>query len=210
MFYMRAAQPARRLARHSRRQNAGFTVVELLMVVALMVIGFAMVSMVGVGFSKRAKADSGVKQVGEVIRAAREEAIAKRRYIKVVFDLTNTTMQVLRVDYDSTLAPVDVQEQLVGLEGGVKFVKFGTANPLAAYAPNSAVVTYTAVSSKPTIVFTPEGMAADPVSYNPTDGTIFVGRTGETSSGRAITLSGLTATQERWQLMNGTTWVSSH
>ncbi len=212
MLYTRAAQPDRRLTRHSRRQDSGFTLVELLIVIALIGVLATMAAMIAPGVSKLAKADSGTKQVSEVLRKAREEAIARRRYVQVAFDLTNSRMTITRIDYDAALAPVQTVEQTVSLEGGVTFAKpasIGASNnPIASYAPNTNAVTYTAVSSQPTVVFTPEGMATDPVNNNPTDGTIFLSRPNELATARALTLSGLTANIERWQ-WNTSTWVSA-
>ena len=58
------------------------------------------------------------------------------------------------------------------------------------------------------ITFTPEGSAVDPVTGDPVDGTIFLGRTNELESYRAVTVTGVTAITERWRWSN-TAWVTA-
>lgn len=204
--------------RMDRRSDSGFTLVELFAVIALMACGTAMLVMVTQGVSKLGKADSGSKQVAAVLRGAREEAISKRRNIKVSFDLTGTgtgmAMVVSRQEYTWTAGAVtgtnDVVEKRVALESGVQFLKFAgiTAYPITGFPTSASAVTFTQVSSVPTVVFTPEGYAQDPVTGVPTDGTMFLGRTNEFESARAVTLTGVTGLLERWQY-NRTAWVTA-
>jgi len=200
--------------RMDRRSDSGFTLVELFAVLALMACGTAVAVMLTQGVSKLAKADSGSKQVMAVLRGAREEAISRRRNIKVAFDITNSKMNVSRVDYTWSSGVVtgstDTLEKSVSLDGGVKFLKFSaiTAYPISSFPTSSVAVTFTAVSSVPTVVFTPEGDAQDPVTGVATDGTIFLGRTNEQDTARAVTLTGTTSLLERWQY-NQTAWVTA-
>ncbi len=197
-----------------RRSDSGFTLVELFAVIALMAVGTAVALLATQGMAKLGKADSGSKQVTAVLRAAREEAISKRRNVKVAFDLTNNQMVVSRVEYTwssgNVTGSTDVAEKTLPLEGGVKFLKFAgiTAYPISSYPTASSPVTFTQVSSQPTIVFTPEGYAQDPVTGVPADGTIFLGRTNEIDTARAVTLTGVPALLERWQWQQ-TAWVTA-
>lgn len=193
------------------RSESGFTIVELFAVIALIAVGSAMVVMVAPGLYKRGYADSGSKQVVSVLRHAREEAISKRRNVKVVFDLANNKMTIVRVEYTwsgtpPVATPTDAGEMTTQLEGGVTFLKYGTSYPISGFPTSTLPVTFTAVSGAPTVVFTPEGYATDPTTGNLMDGTIFVGRANDVQTARAVTMTGATALFERWQL-NGTTWV---
>lgn len=199
--------------RMDRRSDSGFTLIELFAVIALMACGTAMAIMMTQGASKVGKADSGAKLVASVLRKARESAIAKRRNMKVVFNLTANTMQIVRVEYNWTVTPitaVDNVEQTIPLEGGVQFLKYSgiTAYPISTFPTSTAAVTFTQVSSAPTVLFTPEGFALDPVTNNPMDGTIFLGRPNEQDTARALTMTGVTALVERWTYRQ-TAWVSA-
>jgi type II secretory pathway pseudopilin PulG len=200
--------------RSRRRREAGFTLIEIFAVMALMAIGTAMVVMIAPGVIRLGKADSGSKQVAGILRKAREEAVAKRRNIEVSFDTTNNRIEIRRVEYNWAVNPptaVEQLEQALPLEGGVQFLKFGAispAAPISSFAPNTNVVTFPTLNAKPTVTFTPEGAATDPSSGDPLDGTIFLGRNNETTSARALTVLGVTANVERWQ-WNATAWVAS-
>jgi prepilin-type N-terminal cleavage/methylation domain-containing protein len=206
-------RPGTRAERGNRsRAAAGFSVTELLTVLAIIAVGSAMATMIVPGVVRFGRMDSGSQQVAGIIRQAREEAIAKRRNIEVAFDTAKNEMRIVRVDYDWTTTPATPVEQLertVPLEGGVKFLRFSSiaAVPVPAVAPNGNVVTFPELKSLPTVTLTPEGAAVDPVSGDPIDGTIFLGRTNEKETARALTVAGVTANIERWY-WNSTAWVA--
>jgi prepilin-type N-terminal cleavage/methylation domain-containing protein len=196
------------------RQNAGFTIVEILIVLAIIAIGTAMVAMSTSIVRKNSQADGGARQIAGIIRKAREEAIAKRRNVKVAFNLTNNTVSVTRVEYDwSGAAPVpqDVPELTVALEGGVKFLRVASQGTIPGFpTASTAAVTYTTAGApaNPTVVFTAEGFATDATTNTSVDGTIFLGRTNEPWSTRAVTMTGASALVERWQ-WNKTAWIAA-
>ena len=72
----------------------GFSLIEMLMVVAVMATVGAMAAMVSPSFLRHQKAEAGVQQALEVIRTARETAISKRRNVRLDFSGTNTASKV--------------------------------------------------------------------------------------------------------------------
>ncbi len=63
----------------------GFTLIEMMLVVAVMSTVLAMTVLVGPSFIKQARADSGTIQVMETLRVARETAISQRRNVQIRF-----------------------------------------------------------------------------------------------------------------------------
>src|SRR5690349_17899894 len=132
-----------------RRSDSGFSAAELLVVIALIAVGSGMVAMTTSSVIKLGKADSGIRQVAGILRKAREEAIEKRRNVKVKFDLANSTIEIDRVEYNWAAAPptpVDTFEQLVRLEGGVTFLKdasIGNTYPISTFPKTADAVSFT-------------------------------------------------------------------
>ena len=80
----------------TRRNEAGFTLLEVLVVVALLGTLAAMAIMVSPAFLKSARADAGIEQAMDTLRLARETAISQRRNVRVVFvglDAIQTTRE---------------------------------------------------------------------------------------------------------------------
>src|ERR1700722_18542659 len=72
-------------AARARRRQAGFSLIEMLVVMTLILIVGAMVMIQSGPIMATAKMDTAMRQVIDQIRQAREFSITNRRYVKVAF-----------------------------------------------------------------------------------------------------------------------------
>jgi type II secretory pathway pseudopilin PulG len=184
----------------------GFTLLELFMVCTIVAIGAGMVVMIVPRAIQQSQADSSARLVAGLLRDAREAAIAKRRNMQVTFIAPNQ-IRISRVEYDWEETPPEpalTVEKTVPLEGPMTYTRLPEDGPIPDFAPGEAAVTYEEVEGERSVTFTPEGAAVG-ADGEPVDGTIFLGRAGQLSLSRAVTMSGVTASVERWAF-DGTTW----
>lgn len=213
------------MARSSKLSQKGFSLIEAMIVIAIMSIVLGMAVLALRPTLNKAKADSAAAVVSEQLRVARQMAIAKRRLVKLTIDQT-----ISAPDY----AP-HIQYQILNLDGLTADPNFAVMSlPL----PNSAsLVTLASMSiSKDTIeqsgstgnavyiggsangpaagmVFNSAGaFTTAPVSggnasatTTPLNGTIYVGIPNKPETLRAITILGATG-RARVYYWTGTDW----
>ena len=194
--------------RHSRLANeAGFTLLELLVVVGLMGVVAAMAMMVSPALTQTKRSDSGMEQALDAIRSAREVAISQRRNVRLSF-VGITAFQTLREDIDSTgtvtgttiLRTVQLENRMqIRLDPDV-LVNTPDRFPTAARP-----ATATAFSGPTPVRFTSEGTFVD-ANGDVTNGTITLSIPGMKNSARAVTVMGATALVRSWR-WNGSAWV---
>ncbi len=201
----------------------GFTLIEMLMVVAVMATIGAMAAMLSPGFIRHQKAEAGVQQALEVIRTARETAISKRRNVRLIF----TSPNVIRVVQENicptnpvTLLPCTdaawtaflasaagtTTIRIVELESKMEFIrpistdtpdKFATGPPVQAGA-----VAFGPLANRS---FTSQGTLVD-ANGDILNGTLFLAIPNQKNSSRAITVFGTTALLRYWR-WDGSKWV---
>jgi prepilin-type N-terminal cleavage/methylation domain-containing protein len=189
----------------------GFTLIEMMMVVAVMSTVLAMTVLVGPSFLRQARADSGTVQVMETLRVARETAISQRRNVQIRFPDPcpcppgdGNEIQTLREEIPAVNGTTPLQNVI--LEGRVVFSlvpgvpdtpdRFGGADP-----PPAAI----AFGASVTRMFTSEGTLIDS-NGDPINGTLFMSVPGTANSSRAITIFGITGLMRAWR-WNGSAWV---
>ena len=182
--------------------NRGFSLVELMVVVAIMATVAATAVLLTPEFRRQARADSGIQQAMNAVRFAREIAVSQRRNVRLVFVAPNR-IQLVREDINA--AGVVIGTTLMStifLEGAMEFRQFagqgdtgdgfGLAGPIA-FGPSA------------TRLFTSEGSFVT-AAGQPLNGTLFLGRINEPKSARAITVFGPTALIKAWR-WDGVKWV---
>jgi prepilin-type N-terminal cleavage/methylation domain-containing protein len=213
------------------RENraAGFSLVELMIVLALFLIVAGMSFMALQPALKDARANHAYEDVLMQLRVARQRAIAERKQFIVCFGLaapagaltpmgapTAQSVQMFRWDAGTALSaatqisantlPQDMQFQvLAGLPNAPTTVPDGFGNATTAIDFDRGVAG--AIANQ--VMFMPDGSAHDTNgSWN--SGIIYVGRTGDLYSSRAVTLYGATGRIRGWRLMNtagGPIWL---
>jgi prepilin-type N-terminal cleavage/methylation domain-containing protein len=179
----------------------GFTLIEMLMVVAVAGILMAAAVMVMPGILGQGRADAGAAQALNALRVARDTAIEQRRNTEVVF-IGNNRIETVRDEILAGGAPNGTtilsnvyleSAQFIQFTGlGDTPDHFGSAGPIA-------------FGSTPHYMFTSEGTFID-ATGDVLNGTVFLGTPGQTLSARAITIFGPTALLHVWK-WNGSSWV---
>ena len=180
------------------RSAQGFSLVELLIVIALIGVLAAIAIGVTPGVINTSKGQSGASQVSAALRRAREMAISRRRNVRVTF--TNPNRVVL--DQINVPGPGTTAIETIILEGRIQYNAFAVADTPDRFG-NAAAVQIGGAAGLP--MFTSEGMFTDS-NGDPANATITLGIPGQTSTANAITILGATATirQYRW---DGSKWV---
>ena len=185
------------------RSAQGFSLIELLMVVAIGCILAGIAMGVTPNVINVAKGQSGAQQVAAFLKRHRELAISRRRNIEIAFIAPNriTSTQRAASDPPNPLGPSTPLESTY-LEGRLEFRQFaGVPDTPDAFGNAAAVV----VGGANPVMFTSEGSFTD-VDGNPINASIFLGVPNQASTANALTIIGTTATVRtfRW---DGSRWV---
>ena len=177
----------------------GFSLVEVMIVVAIIGIMGGAAAIVTPRMLAQSKADSSLTAALSAIRLVQERSVGERRNFDVVFTAPNR-MRMYRV---LVPGPGSTLVTDVRLETGQKFMQFAglpdTPDAFGAGAPLSFGVT-------PTMTFTSEGSFVDS-SGDVLNGTVFLGHDGQdATSARAITIFGATGLVRSWR-WDGRRWV---
>src|SRR5262245_35684562 len=173
--------------RHPRLvDQAGFTLLEVMVVVGLMGVLAAMAIMVSPAFTQTKRSDSGLEQALDAIRSAREVAISQRRNVRLNI-VGLTAFQTIREDINSSgtvtgttvLRTIELENRMqIRLDPDVP------SNTPDRF-PTAAKPTTAAAFSGPTPVrFTSEGTFVD-ANGDPTNGTITLSVPGQKNTARA-------------------------
>jgi len=188
-----------------KRAQRGFTMVELVTVVAIiMVLGaFAVISTVS--SRQNSKANAASEAVVSQLRAARELSISLRRNVLVTFTMPNQillTVETLPGEAAATpIAPVYLNDNA---PGGAQFYVFSTLPDTPMAFGNSSAVTFQASSggtSGLSVMYSSCGSMVGTTATsgfssvgnsNPINASIFIGIPGQANTARAITVLGST------------------
>jgi prepilin-type N-terminal cleavage/methylation domain-containing protein len=200
---MDARRPRARLFTRARAAQ-GFSLVELLMVVAIIAILGGIAMGVTNDVIRTAKGKSGAQQLASFLKRHRELAISRRRNIEIAFTAPNRVTSTQRAvpDPPNALGPSTVLETMF-LEGQIEYRKFpviGLDTPDAFGSP--AAVNLGGANP---VMFTSEGTFAD-VNGDPINATLLLGVANLPNTANAVTIIGTTATLRLWR-WDGARWV---
>jgi type II secretory pathway pseudopilin PulG len=193
------------------RNDNGFTLLELLVVIGIGFILAGVSVMALMPLYKQNHVDQAYDTTLSVIRSYRNQSITtSKRYI-----LTFTSPRTITVQYWGVGVPVNPAPVTVAtytLPSDMQFaVQSGFPNPGPdGFGTGAAAVTLNncVVISQACLIFQPDGSAQDDLG-NFDNGVVYITRTGDLYSSRAITIWGATGRVRGWRLYNnsGNTWV---
>jgi prepilin-type N-terminal cleavage/methylation domain-containing protein len=193
----------------STRRMRGFSLIEMIIVVTVLLIACAVSFMTLQPALKQGHVTSAYNFTLGALRKAREDAVGDRRVYMVTF----TTSAVLNVPSTITITQSDtgLVTSSYTLPVDVKFqtqTGFPTSQTTAPTTPDGFGVGVNSIDFDQgvsggvtsAIYFYPDGSAQD-VNNNINNGVIYMGRTGDLYSSRAITVWGATGRLRGWRLL---------
>jgi prepilin-type N-terminal cleavage/methylation domain-containing protein len=184
------------------RTAQGFSLIELLMVVAI--IGILAAVALGITSSsiRAAKGAAGTQQLSSFLKRHRELSISRRRNIQIDFTAPNMvrSTQLPVPDPPNPLGPATPLETMY-LEGRMEYQKFAGVGDTPDAFGNAAPVNVGPL----TVMFTSEGSFVD-ANGNVINASVFLGVPNQVSTASAVTIVGVTAAVRLWR-WDGMKWV---
>ena len=183
----------------TRSRDEGFSLIELLMVVALMGIVGAMAMLIQPTYFQHARADAAVSEAIDVFRSAREAAITQRRNVQVNF-IAPATLQIVREEVPTSSGTTVLRT--VPLSNGMQFLLQNSVPDTPDLFGNA---TATAFGPSTKRIFTSDGSFIDS-NAEILNGSLLLSIPGEKNSARAITVFGPTGHLRVWR-WDGVKWT---
>jgi prepilin-type N-terminal cleavage/methylation domain-containing protein len=174
----------------------GFTLLEVMMVVAILATLAGMAIAVTPGFIRHSKAESSIEQAVDVFRSAREVAISQRRNVAIQL-IGNNALRTVRMDIPAGTTIL----RTVQLENRMQFLLFGVVPDTPDRFGNGTAISFGNTNAW---MFTSEGTFVD-ANGEILNGSLFLGVPDQINSARAITVFGATALVRTWE-WNGREW----
>lgn len=190
------------------RTAQGFSLIELLMVVAIIGVLAAVAIGITPGIIQTAKGQASTQQLVAFLKRNRELAISRRRNIEITFTAPNIVRATQRAvpDPPNPLGPNTVLETMY-FEGRLEYRQFAGVpdTPDAFGAAGPIILGGAAPNALNPVMFTSEGSFTD-VNGNPFNASVFLGVVNQKATANAVTIIGTTAAVRTWRY-DGSRWV---
>ena len=182
------------------RTSAGFSLIEVMVVVSVGIILAAMAVPVSSGFITTARADGAVVSVVDVLTTARDRAVGERRNFEIVF----TNPDHIKVYRDEVPSGLQTLISDTRLENGQQFQRFGSMPDTPDAFGGASSVQFTGAGPW---MFTSDGSLIDS-NGDVSNGTVFLGVPNQTMTAGAVTIFGATGLLRTWR-WRGSRWYNN-
>jgi prepilin-type N-terminal cleavage/methylation domain-containing protein len=196
----------------------GFSAIELSIVILVILIISAMAIMALQPALRDARFDSAMRQVLDQLRQAREYSIANRRYVQITFPTVAVAgggfqYQIVMTEknvqpYGPVGAGADVVLSTVPIQPPAQFLTNAAAVDTPDNFGNASAIEFAGQNPGPVggMLFQSDGELVDGLTFQPINGTVFLGVPNEPLAARAITVLGSTGRVRAWKF-NGNAWL---
>ena len=196
-------------ARRGRNREAGFSMIELMVSIMIILIVSAIAVISIRPQMEQARVDAEMRSVIAALREARELAITNRRYVKISFPANNR----IQVQQMNTLTPGAgglnpvINNLSLTLAPPMVFNLDGMPDTPDAYG-NGGPLVFEGIVNGPVggMIFQSDGELLDGVTFLPINGSIFMGYPGRSSTARAVTILGTTGRVRGWKSNGANAW----
>jgi prepilin-type N-terminal cleavage/methylation domain-containing protein len=201
------------MSKRTRTAEQGFSLLEMVFVVALALIVMAFAVMNTVGSSQNARANSAMDAVISQLRQARETAIAKRRNVQVQFTAPNQIQLTILTLPGEAVPPIIPPTVLPGgltfavLVGADTPMKFGNSTAISLQQPAGGGAWTVMFTTSGAFCGTAQAAASlyQATNNNPVNASLFLGVVGQPNTARAVTVFGATG-RVRSYYWSGSSW----
>jgi prepilin-type N-terminal cleavage/methylation domain-containing protein len=210
-------QPNSESTRRSANRERGFSMIELGVVIMIILIVAAMAIFALQPSLQDADYDNAMRQVIDQLRQAREYAIANRRYVQVTFPTVviggqPTQYQVVTTQknvapYGPAGAGADAILSTVPIQIPAQYFVYPAAPDTPDGFGNAAAIEFEGLNGGPILgmMFQSDGELVDGGTYQPINGTVFIGFPNKATASRAVTVMGGTGRIRGWKY-TGVSW----
>jgi prepilin-type N-terminal cleavage/methylation domain-containing protein len=194
-------------------RERGFSLLEVMVVIVIIMVVSAMAIFALQPELQSAKADTTMRQVLEQMRQAREFSIANRRYVQITFPLVSGNYQVTMTELNAVpFGPggANVVLSTMPVQPPSTFYIF----PHSADTPdgygNASSIEFEGTNGGPPggMAFQSDGTLVDLATFQPINGSLFLGVQNQPATARAVTVLGSTGRVRGWRgTGNGATWL---
>jgi prepilin-type N-terminal cleavage/methylation domain-containing protein len=191
-----------RKTRVSRGEERGFSMIELLIVVLVLMIVSGMAIIQLSPTLQQQQANAAMIEIASELRQARELAMTERRNIQVSFP-ANNQITLTRMNLplgQSVLTTLPIQAPATFM------LTAGTPDTPDGFGNAGAIEFGNVVNGPPTMLFQSDGTFVD-TSGNLLNGTVFIGIPNVPTAARAVTIVGATG-RIRMYKANPTGWIN--